>query len=665
MKKLLSLLLCMCMLVTSLCVFSLPAVADTSGDYEYTVEDDEAIITGYSGAGGNVTIPATLGGYPVTSIGHEAFYNCKSLTSITIPDSVTEIGSHAFSGCTGLTSITIPDSVTEIGNYAFCSCESLTSITIPDGVTFIGGAAFFDCESLTSITIPDGVKHIAVYAFFVCSSLTNIVIPDSVTSISDHAFAGCTSLTDVYYGGTETEWKQITMEGSNEYLTNATIHFESVGPSIDPTTKPTTAPTTAPAPALLLGDANGDGVVNAKDDLAIRKFICNISSGICDEIADYNEDGGVNMKDVIALRKRIAGFTDYSFCIPTTSTGGGQVALAFADVEVEKGNASVTVPLNVGANDGIWAFLLDLSYDPDVLTFDTAEAEEFYITPCEFEPGKVRLFFDAKGMADMTDAFCTVATVSFDVIGDAGDESVLAAACPNPSSNIDVDYTEIQAGVEFGSVKIVEQQTNPTTSPAGDGVPAELFTLLNKAREEAGVPTLAWNDVLAEEAAYKAENIYEVVGEKGLRDVEDSFDAWWNYQSGNTCFAVDKKGTVEDVVDALCEAYEECVFYDKFAYAGCGYCEEYRSYVIVFSEKPKQSTTATKPTASGDILYGDANSDGAVNMKDVLAIRKCIAGLSADIDLVAADANADGVVNMKDVLSIRKYIAGLIDTLGA
>ena len=135
----------------------------------------------------------------VTSIGYDAFYECRSLTAITIPESVTSIGEWAFGGCSSLTAINIPENsrLTSIENATFCYCSSLTTITIPESVTSIGVAAFNDCSSLTSITIPEGVTNIGDQAFFGCSGLTSINIPEKVTSIGEWAFSDCDNLTSV------------------------------------------------------------------------------------------------------------------------------------------------------------------------------------------------------------------------------------------------------------------------------------------------------------------------------------------------------------------------------------------------------------------------------------------------------------------------------------
>jgi hypothetical protein len=130
--------------------------AAVQAQFNYVIHLGKVTITGYTGPGGDVAIPDTIEGKPVTSIGDMAFAGTwdrpnTSLTSVTIPDSVTSIEGGAFSECTGLTSITIPDSVIRIGNSAFSGCTGLTSITIPDSVTSIGWEPFLGCTSLRGV----------------------------------------------------------------------------------------------------------------------------------------------------------------------------------------------------------------------------------------------------------------------------------------------------------------------------------------------------------------------------------------------------------------------------------------------------------------------------------------------------------------------------------
>ena len=133
----------------------------------------------------------------VTIIGQSAFSHCNSLTSVNIPSSVTSIEKQAFSLCSSLTSVNIPSSVTSIGEGAFSFCSSLISVNIPGSVTRIGGSAFSSCSSLISVNIPGSVTRIGGSAFSSCSSLISVNIPSSVTSIEGATFQGCSRLTSI------------------------------------------------------------------------------------------------------------------------------------------------------------------------------------------------------------------------------------------------------------------------------------------------------------------------------------------------------------------------------------------------------------------------------------------------------------------------------------
>lgn len=239
-------LLLVCQAVCALFIAS--AEEEKIGDFvwSYRVGDDQwnysennvqAAVTGVSPAEGEIVIPKTLGGLPVTrietcafsgcnglmsvtiqdgvkSIGNTVFYLCENLVSVTMPSSVTSIGDYvfawcenlesfeippnltaigdnAFQGCSKIKTLTVPSMVTRIGSYAFGSCYGLTSLTLPCGLKFIGEGAFQDCKGLKSLQIPSGVEEICCGAFEWCSSLETLELPRGLTSISDRMFYAC------------------------------------------------------------------------------------------------------------------------------------------------------------------------------------------------------------------------------------------------------------------------------------------------------------------------------------------------------------------------------------------------------------------------------------------------------------------------------------------
>ena len=168
----------------------------TYGDFTYEEAKDGITITGYTGEAKKVVIPDKINGTEVISIGNKAFWECTSLTGVTIPEGVTSIGDRAFEDCTSLTSVTIPEGVTSIGNDAFSLCGNLTSISLPKSLTSIGSYGFSGTD-LTSITIPENVRSIGCEAFFLCDKLKKVVLPEGITRISSRTFAMCSNLTDI------------------------------------------------------------------------------------------------------------------------------------------------------------------------------------------------------------------------------------------------------------------------------------------------------------------------------------------------------------------------------------------------------------------------------------------------------------------------------------
>ena len=130
----------------------------------------------------------------VTSIETGAFYLCEKLNNINIPDNVVRIGQSAFSGCASIKTVTIPPNITELETNTFSRCTNLENIILPDRITKIGSFAFQGCRSLREFNIPQGVEHIEQWTFSGCDNLTNITIHENIKSIGEYAFYNCNNI---------------------------------------------------------------------------------------------------------------------------------------------------------------------------------------------------------------------------------------------------------------------------------------------------------------------------------------------------------------------------------------------------------------------------------------------------------------------------------------
>ena len=205
-KRLISLLIAVCMMITMLPLSAVTAfAADTATEqeaivdgykYKYKVNGGNATITDFCGPVKptrylyDIDIPGTLGDYTVTGIGNGAFYSCTYLRSVTIPQSVTSIGDHAFELCDSMTSLTINDAATSIGDRAFQQCTELETVKLGEHITTIGEYAFWDCELLDNVTIPDSVTSIGDSAFGLCYQLKTLKLGKNIETIGDDNFVG-------------------------------------------------------------------------------------------------------------------------------------------------------------------------------------------------------------------------------------------------------------------------------------------------------------------------------------------------------------------------------------------------------------------------------------------------------------------------------------------
>lgn len=218
------------------------AITASAAKSDFVIETDadgDKYIAGYTGNGGNITIPDD-----VTWIGEKAFYNNDSITGVTIPESCWYwVDRRAFALCSNLKTVTFEGSIDGIGDEAFFGCTALENVTFGgnvgrgDGSGGIGGAAFSNCSALKTVTFSKRkaiVDMIGGCAFSDCTSLSSINLPAGLGAIYGDAFVNCASLSKINVpSGTSINGKHIFgyMYGKKSPQSSACGYFKANGSS--------------------------------------------------------------------------------------------------------------------------------------------------------------------------------------------------------------------------------------------------------------------------------------------------------------------------------------------------------------------------------------------------------------------------------------------------
>ncbi len=197
-------------------------------EFTYKQVAGQAVITGYTGAGGKVEIPSTLGLLPVTGIADGAFERNHTVTEVVIPEGVTSIGARAFNDCTALVSVSFPSTLRSVGASAFYTCGSLEKVELPAGVTSIGDYAFFGCQSLVFASVPGTVSEWGAASFGYCYKLENVTIGAGVTEVPERTFRDCKALAAVQMPASVKTVGRRAFQGCANLATCDVSHLETV-----------------------------------------------------------------------------------------------------------------------------------------------------------------------------------------------------------------------------------------------------------------------------------------------------------------------------------------------------------------------------------------------------------------------------------------------------
>ena len=696
-------LLSMCMLVPA------AAAAETADGLVYEEVNEEITITGYTGAGGEVVIPAEIDNKPVTKIADMAFMASSvpaatNITKITIPDSVTTIGAGVFFGCnrlqevlfpenvsipsaaslfrdcTSLQTITIPKTLTEISNFMFYNCSSLINVNFPSDnqIETIGRTAFQNCVLLSEVILPEKLRSIGTRAFDGCASLTDITIYDKVTTIADNAFNNIPK-------------EQLTIHGiagsyAFDYANTNGYTFAAIQEGADLVTT--------------YLQAKIDAAKGLDPELYTKESYANLLTAIAhaEQVLEEATEQTQIDTEIAALQSVIDALDPFAFRYQEIAEGA---EIAITGFNNPGGAAEIPAAIDGKPVTSIG----EGAFEDDLITSVSIPAGVKTIGNAAFRRCsqlQTVTFAEGSALASIGDnAFEGCQQLSglqlpsgVTEIGQAafnGCRALKEITIPNGVTELKTltfgTCTSLQNvilpdGLQTIGDRVFSGCAALTQIVLPDGVTALGARAFNNCQALAKVLVPASVESIAEDVFNLSENVTlygyaDTAAETFAQANEIAFVVVAESKEAlagkiDEAAAIGPDGITEDSYAALQQAIADAqaVLADPFADQAAvdeqvGLLEGAMGSLEDDITDPTQPTQPTGPTSPTEppvaitYILGDTNEDGTVDLKDVLMIQNYQARVLTltGSQFLAADVNADGLVNVDDALNIQKYLS--------
>ena len=696
-------LLSMCMLVPA------AVAAETADGLVYEEVNEEITITGYTGAGGEVVIPAEIDGKPVVAIGRQAFRpsanpSANNITNLVIPNSVKNIiGAGLFRGCENLISVTFPeDVVIDSTASMFRDCTALQSITVPKNVTSLDMYMFQNCESLETISFPEGSLLVLIQMLaFKKTAIQEIELPKNLEKIESQAFEDCKNLTDITIHDKVTSIstsafnnipkEQLTIHGiagsyANTFAMENGYTFAAIQEGADLVTT--------------YLQAKIDEAKGLDPELYTKESYANLLTAIAHAeqvLEEATEQTQINA-EIAALQGVIDALDPFAFRYQEIAEGA---EIAITGFNNPGGAAEIPAAIDGKPVTSIG----EGAFEDDLITSVSIPAGVKTIGNAAFRRCsqlQTVTFAEGSALASIGDnAFEGCQQLSglqlpsgVTEIGQAafnGCRALKEITIPNGVTELKTltfgTCTSLQNvilpdGLQTIGDRVFSGCAALTQIVLPDGVTALGARAFNNCQALAKVLVPASVESIAEDVFNLSENVtlygyadtaaetFAQANEIAFVVVAESKEALAGKIDEAAAIAPD--GITEDSYAALQQAIADAqaVLADPFADQAAvdeqvGLLEGAMGSLEDDITDPTQPTQPTGPTSPTEppvaitYILGDTNEDGTVDLKDVLMIQNYQARVLTltGSQFLAADVNADGIVNVDDALNIQKYLS--------